>query len=73
MNITNFNNCDVDPSENKEHLVTFSNITYECSADGFCDIVHGIYNIPTVNDNDKLVTFIIIFSFCCQCLETITT
>lgn len=57
VNITSFKDCDIDPSENSEHLVHFSDISLECNADGFCDIVHAKFNIPTVNDNEKLVKF----------------
>lgn len=55
VNITNFRNCDLDPSENLEQYVSFTDISYEFNSDGLCDIVHGTYNIPTVNTADKLV------------------
>lgn len=55
MNITNFQQCETDPSENSDHLVTFTDVSYECDANGFCDMVHAKYTIPTINDNDKLV------------------
>lgn len=55
VNITSFENCDVDPSEITEHLVRLTDISFECKADGLCDIVHAKVNIPTVNANDKLV------------------
>lgn len=64
VNITSFQNCDVDPSENMDHFVQFSDISYECDADGFCDIVHAKFNIPTVNDKDKLVSESLVF--CCR-------
>lgn len=71
VNITSFKECDIDPSANKEHFVTFTDIIYEYNADGLCDTVHAKYNIPTINDNDKLVrlTWIIInFSFTTKAL-----
>lgn len=51
--------------------MTFTDIIYEYNADGLCDTVHAKYNIPTINDNDKLVrlTWIIInFSFTTKAL-----
>lgn len=55
VNITSFKTCDTDPSENLDHFVRFSDISLECNADGFCDIVHAKFHIPTVNEGDKLV------------------
>ena len=56
MNITKFGDCDfIDPSENLEHFVRLTDITYEINSDGLCDTVHGKYYIPTVNTQDKLV------------------
>lgn len=57
VNITSFKTCDMDPSENLEHFVRFTDISLECNADGFCDIVHAKFHIPTVNDGDKLVEY----------------
>lgn len=59
MNITEFGNCDwIDPNENLEHFVRFTDVSYEINADGFCDVVHAKYFIPTINIADKLVTFL---------------
>lgn len=58
VNITKFGNCELDPSENLEHFVRFTDISYELNADGYCDTVHAKYYIPTVNTADKLVTFL---------------
>lgn len=55
MNLTNFVQCENDQSENLDHCVTFSDIVFECTADSFCNGVHAKINIPTINDNDKLV------------------
>lgn len=55
MNITRFGNCEMDPSENLEHFVRFTDVVYEMDSDGLCDAVHGKYYIPTVNTADKLV------------------
>lgn len=58
VNITSFKNCDLDSSENLDHFVRFSDISFECNADGFCDILHAKFNIPTVNDKAKLVMYL---------------
>lgn len=36
-----------------------SDVSYEFNADGYADVVHGKYFIPTVNTNDKMVTIFV--------------